>query len=158
MRKERKYHILYICTCIWCSNIVNVIKISVSAGISGFESPAADYASRALLLDDVLIERKSSTFIAIASGDSMIGFGIFDGDLLVVDRAEPRRDTDIVVAVLNGELVCKQFSETSGELRSGNRLYKTINVSDCDDFLVEGVVIRSVRLFRRPPALDGYFA
>jgi DNA polymerase V len=137
---------------------VNVIKIPVSAGIKGFESPAADYQSRCLLLDDVLIERKSSTFIAVASGDSMVGFGIFDGDLLIVDRAEPKRDTDIVVAVLNGELVCKQLITATGELRSGNRLYKTINVSDCDDFLVEGVVIRSVRLFRRPPALDSYFS
>lgn len=137
---------------------MNIIKIPVSAGVSGFESPGAEYSSRPLLLDDVLIERKSSTFIAIASGDSMIGFGIFDGDLLIVDRAEQRRDTDIVVAVLNGELVCKQLVSATGELRSGNRLYKTIKVSDCDDFLVEGVVIRSVRLFRRPPALDGYFA
>lgn len=137
---------------------MNVVKINVSAGISGFESPAAEYSSRPLFLDDVLIERKSSTFIAVASGDSMVGFGIFDGDLLIVDRAEPRRETDIVVAVFNGELVCKQLVSATGELRSGNRNYKTIMISDCDDFVVEGVVIRSIRLFRRPPALDGYFA
>ena len=137
---------------------MNVVKINVSAGISGFESPSAEYSSRSLLLDDVLIERKSSTFIAVASGDSMVGFGIFDGDLLIVDRAEPRRDTDIIVAVLNGELVCKQLVSVTGELRSGNRHFKTIMISDCDDFVVEGVVIRSIRLFRRPPALDGYFA
>ena len=137
---------------------MNVIKINVSAGISSFESPAADYVTRPLLLDDVLVERPSSTFIAVASGDSMIGFGIFTGDLLIVDRAEPRRDVDVVVAVLNGELVCKQLVVASGELRSGNPMYKTVKISDCDDFLVEGVVIRSIRLFRRPAALDGYFA
>ena len=137
---------------------MNVIKINVSAGITGFESPSADYASRPLLLDDVLIERKSSTFVALASGESMIGFGIFDGDLLVVDRAEPRRETDIIVAVLNGELVCKQLVTSTGELRSGNRRYRPIKICECDDFVVEGVVIRSIRLFRRPPALDGYFA
>lgn len=137
---------------------MNVIKINVSAGISSFESPAADYLKSPLLLDDLLIDRPSSTFIAVASGDSMIGFGILSGDLLIVDRAEPRRDVDVVVAVLNGELVCKQLVVASGELRSGNPKYKTVEISDCDDFLVEGVVIRSIRLFRRPAALDGYFA
>lgn len=136
---------------------MQVININVSAGITGFESPSADYSSRPLLLDDILIERRSSTFIAVASGDSMTGFGIFDGDLIVVDRAAEKRDLDIVVAVINGELVCKQIDRAKGILNSGNCLYPAMSIGDCDVYVEEGIVIRSVRLFRQPTELLSYF-
>lgn len=136
---------------------MKVVKITISAGISGFESPAAEYSSRPLLLDDVLIERRAATFIALASGDSMIGLGIFSGDLLIVDRAADKRDLDIVVAVINGELVCKQIDRVNGILHSANPKYPSLPISECDEYLEEGVVIRAVRLFRQPSAIARYF-
>jgi DNA polymerase V len=136
---------------------MKVIKSTISAGIVGFESPAAEYSSRPLLLDDVLIERRAATFIAVASGDSMTGLGIFSGDLLIVDRAAAKRDLDIVVAVINGELVCKQVDRSRGLLLSANRNYKPVLITECDEYLEEGIVIRSVRLFRQPSAIARYF-
>jgi len=65
---------------------MNIIPISASAGITGFESPAAEYSQLRCTLDEILIDHPSSTFIGKACGDSMEGVGIFDGDLLIVDR------------------------------------------------------------------------
>ncbi len=55
---------------------MNIIPISASAGITGFESPATDYRQLPLSLDELLIEHPSSTFIGLANGDSMEGVGI----------------------------------------------------------------------------------
>ena len=67
--------------------MLQIIPVAAQAGISGFESPAAEYKQLALDLDELLIEHPNATFIGQAKGDSMTGVGIFDGDLLIVDRA-----------------------------------------------------------------------
>lgn len=66
---------------------MKVIPIYIEAGISGFESPAAEYKELGLSLDNLLIKHPNATFIGQASGQSMVGVGIFDGDLLIVDRS-----------------------------------------------------------------------
>lgn len=86
---------------------MNVIPIFASAGITGFESPASDYRQLPLSLDELLVEHPSATFIGRASGESMQGVGIFDGDILIVDRHVTARDGDVIVANFNGEFVCK---------------------------------------------------
>ena len=53
---------------------------------AGFPSPAADFMESRLDLND-LIQHKEATFYAWCEGDSMIGLGIQDGDLLVIDKA-----------------------------------------------------------------------
>ena len=62
---------------------VTFYDIGISAG---FPSPAQDYEEPRLNINDLLIKRPETTFIAKASGDSMIGAGIHDGDMLVVDK------------------------------------------------------------------------
>ena len=54
---------------------------------TGFASPADDYLEGRLSLDALLIQNKDATFFVRAEGDSMVGAGIFNGDLLVVDRS-----------------------------------------------------------------------
>src|SRR4030066_144105 len=55
--------------------------------LAGFPSPADDYIEGCISLDDYLVRHKEATFFLKVAGDSMRGLGIFDGDLLVVDRA-----------------------------------------------------------------------
>ncbi|WP_241908496.1 S24 family peptidase [Enterovibrio norvegicus] len=86
---------------------MNIIPMFASAGITGFESPASDYRQLPLSLAELLVEHPSATFIGKASGESMQGVGIFDGDILVVDRHVTARDGDVIVANLNGEFICK---------------------------------------------------
>ncbi|QUM84613.1 LexA family transcriptional regulator [Moritella sp. 28] len=133
---------------------MNIIPISASAGITGFESPAAEYSQLRCTLDEILIEHPSSTFIGKACGDSMEGVGIFDGDLLIVDRHVTPRQHDVVVANLNGEFVCKLLDVRQRMLVSANDKVKPVFINDLDSFSIEGVVIRSIRCHRPSYLLD----
>ncbi|MCE7576416.1 translesion error-prone DNA polymerase V autoproteolytic subunit [Aliivibrio fischeri] len=127
---------------------MNVIPLHASAGISGFESPAAEYSQLSFDLDELLIEHPSSTFIGRASGDSMQGVGIFDGDLLIVDRYVTVQSNDVIVANFNGEFVCKILDTQRRLLVSANERYQTVPINDYDTFTIEGVVTRSIRCHR----------
>ncbi|CAM4413249.1 LexA family protein [Pseudoalteromonas ostreae] len=125
-----------------------VIPIYIEAGICGFESPAAQYKELGLSLDQLLIKHPDATFIGMASGCSMQEVGIFDGDLLLVDRAEEAKNGDVIVANLNGLFVCKLLDKTNARLLSASDLYPPVQLTDSDEFQLEGVVTRSIRLHR----------
>ncbi|WP_415904058.1 S24 family peptidase [Neptuniibacter sp. QD48_55] len=82
--------------------MLRYIPIYSSAGISGFESPAAEYTELALSLDQLLIDHPHATYLGFVEGGSMRGVGIFPNDLLVVSRAETVKEGDVIVATLNG--------------------------------------------------------
>lgn len=128
--------------------MLKFIPLKAQAGITGFESPAAEYVQLGLDLDRLLIEHPSATYIGYADGESMIGDGIFPGDLLIVSRAERVRDHDIIVANLNGIFVCKKVDTSKARLLSSAPGYLPYTLRDGDDFQVEGVVTRSIRLHR----------
>lgn len=128
---------------------MKVIPIYAEAGISGFESPAAEYTELSLSLDELLISHPNATFIGVANGDSMQGVGIFDGDLLIVDRSETTTQGDIVVANYNGNFVCKIIDKQRKQLLSASAKHRPVSISDADEFQIEGVVTRSVRLHRK---------
>jgi DNA polymerase V len=98
-------------------------------------------------LNDLVIRRPAATFYARAEGESMRDAGIFDGDLLVVDRSLKPDRADIVVAVLNGCLAVKRLRRAEGRwfLVSDNPAYAPIPVSENDDCLIWGVVTYSLR-------------
>lgn len=53
---------------------------------AGFPSPADDHIEGKLDLNEHLVRRPAATFFVRASGESMRDAGIFDGDLLIIDR------------------------------------------------------------------------
>ncbi|WP_166425633.1 S24 family peptidase [Paraglaciecola sp. 20A4] len=128
--------------------MLKFIPIKASAGIVGFESPATEYTQLSLDLDQLLIDHPSATYIGIAQGKSMMGDGIFCGDLLIVDRAQEIKDHDVVVASLNGVFVCKKIDKVEGCLRSSSKHFPPYFLSEEDEFQIEGVVTRSIRLHR----------
>lgn len=128
--------------------MLQVIPLAAQAGIAGFESPAAEYKQLGLDLDELLIEHPTATFVGLAKGDSMIGYGIFDGDLLLVDRAAHRSSLDIVVANLNGVFVCKLFDRKALVLLSAADDHAPYVLGPGDIFDEEGIVVRSVRMHR----------
>lgn len=130
------------------------ILITASAGITGFESPASDYLQLPLSLDALLIEHPSATFIGKADGHSMQGVGIFSGDILIVDRHVTVKDSDVIVANLNGEFICKILNIRERLLHSANPKYPSIPIQEGDQFTIEGVVIRSIRCHRASYLLD----
>ena len=78
---------------------------------TGFASPAADYAELGISLDRSLIDHPEATFFFRAAGPTLAGAGIFDGDLLVVDRSVTPRSGHIVVAVADGEFVLREVRD-----------------------------------------------
>lgn len=113
-----------------------------SAVPAGFPSPADDYVEQRISLDEHLIQHRESTFFMRVAGDSMRGLGIFDGDLLVVDRALPAAHGCVVIAVLDGEFTVKQLLHTAdGQiLRAAHPAYPDTLVKPEQDFSVWGVV------------------
>ncbi|CAG9001734.1 MAG: Protein UmuD [Candidatus Celerinatantimonas neptuna] len=127
---------------------MKVAPICAQAGITGFESPAAEYKELGLSLDDLLIHHPNATFLALASGCSMQEIGIFDGDILIVDRAMDTQNGDVIVANYNGELVCKIIDKQHRQLLSASPQYSPVTIRETDVFQLEGVVIRAVRMLR----------
>lgn len=132
---------------------MKVIPFYIEAGITGFESPAAEYKELGLSLDELLIKHPNATFIGVANGESMRNVGIFDGDLLIVDRSEATKHGDIIVANFNGNFVCKIIDKKRKELLSASTDHRPVPISEADTFQIEGVVICSVRLHRKSKRL-----
>lgn len=76
---------------------------------AGFPSPAQDYIEKELDLNELCIKRRASTFFVRASGSSMQELGLYDGDVMVVDRSEEASHGDIVIAEVNGEFTVKRL-------------------------------------------------
>jgi len=80
---------------------------------AGFPSPADDYVDRALDLNEEFIARPAATFFLRAGGCSMEGAGIYDGDLLIVDRSISPELNTVIVAVVDGEFTVKRLCKSS---------------------------------------------
>lgn len=125
---------------------MKIIPIKVQAGLLGFEAIGAEYNDLELSLDDLLIEKPSATWIGLAQGRSMELDGIFDGDLLIISRAEPVKHMSIIVAVLNGVFCCKRIDIHQRALISAQQNAKPYYIREGDEFSAEGVVTRSIRI------------
>lgn len=98
---------------------------------AGFPSPAQDYVESELDLNELCIRRRASTFFVRASGSSMQELGLFDGDVMVVDRAEEASQGDIVIAEVNGEFTVKRLQlQPCLALLPMNRAYPVIYPED----------------------------
>ncbi|RRJ84005.1 LexA family protein [Aestuariirhabdus litorea] len=123
----------------------------LSHGVAaGFPSPADDYIDRPLDLNEHLIKHPAATYFARANGDSLNGRGIFDRDLLVVDRSLRPLHGDLVVAAIDGELCCKILDLRQRQLCSANPAYPPVALPEEADLVIEGVVIHAIHHLRAP--------
>ena len=113
-----------------------------TANATGFGAAADDYAERGIDLNEELVKNKPATFFFRMKGDAMRDAGIFDNDVLVVDRSLKLVNGKIIVAVLNGELLVRRFHKnfSSAFLIPENNRFKTINLAEFSDFALWGVV------------------
>lgn len=114
---------------------------------AGFPSIGDDSIEESLDLNTLLVENPSATFFVKVAGDSMEGAKIFDGDILVVNRAYTAKSGSLVVAAVNGELVVKRLKQLNGSMAlvSENSEYQPIVLAETDDCFVWGVVTGCVR-------------
>ena len=110
---------------------------------AGFPSPATDYVEDDIDLNTHLIKNIPSTFLIRAQGKSMNNVGIYDGDLLVVDRSLDPKNFSTVIVNINEELVIKSFLKEKDQsfLTSGSKKLKDkINLTENHEISIWGVV------------------
>jgi DNA polymerase V len=83
---------------------------------AGFPSPAEDLGAQRIDLTQMLVVHAQATYFLRASGQSMVEAGIFDNDILVVDRAIKPRHNHIVVAVVDGDFTVKLLYQRAGRI------------------------------------------
>ena len=106
---------------------------------AGFPSPATDYIEDDVDLNTHLIKNAPATLIIRVQGKSMTNVGIYDGDLLIVDRSINPKNSSTVIANVNEELVVKTFikGKNNNYLASGPN---KIELSENPNVIIWGVV------------------
>ncbi len=123
---------------------------------AGFPSPAQDYSENIIDLNRELIKNPASTFFGRAKGESMVDAGIYDGDILVIDKSVELYQDAIAVCFIDGEFTLKRvhFVKEHGLLKEiwlmpQNKEYKPIIVTPDNTFLIWGIVTYSIRSHRK---------
>jgi DNA polymerase V len=122
--------------------------IFIDTGISaGFPSPADDFRETRISLDEELIANKEATFFAKVSGQSMIGAGLDDNDLLVIDRSLEPENNKIAVCFLDGEFTVKRLKVRGDEvwLKPENPDYPIIQITEENNFIIWGIVTNVIK-------------
>jgi len=112
-------------------------------GISaGFPSPADDFKETRISLDRELVKNKEATFYARVDGDSMIGAGLEDGDLIVIDRSKNPENGKIAICLVDGEFTVKRIKKEKNKLylMPENKKYKPIELKEENELIIWGVV------------------
>lgn len=122
----------------------------ISAGISaGFPSPAMDFIDLTIDMNKHLIKHPSSTFYGRVKGVSMKNVGIYDGDLLVIDKELNPTNDKIAVCYIDGEFTVKRIKieHDCVWLVPENENYQPIKVTEENDFIIWGIVTHVIKSF-----------
>lgn len=112
-------------------------------GVSaGFPSPADDFKEVRISLDKAVVKNEAATFYARVAGQSMVGAGLDDGDLLVIDRSLEPKDGKIAVCFVDGEFTVKRLKVDKDcvWLMPENAQYKPLQVTEENELIIWGIV------------------
>lgn len=127
--------------------LANPIRVLGSVE-AGFPSPAEEERVDTLSLDDLLIQNREATFLLKVSGDSMTGAGILPGDMVIVDKGQPPKSGDIVIAQIDGEWTMKYLRKRDDRvtLVPANPKYQVLKPKN--ELKIAGVVTAVVRKYK----------
>lgn len=139
--------------------IIPILPAKVKAGGYGsFESPALDFPDDSIDLLKLLIKDKETVFFGRVTGSSLSGIGIFDNDLLIIQKDLFPSYDDVVIAYIEGEFFVKKFrpkyKDNSFEiqnikLKSENPDYSDIFIDENSEFQLWGVVTWNLHNLRK---------
>lgn len=118
------------------------LPLFTSSVRAGMPTVADDSIEQYIDLNTHLVQNPATTFLVIASGDSMINAGIQNNDMLVVDKSVPPAHNKIIIASVSGELTVKRLmiSPDGIQLKAENDNYPAIDILDKDSLVIMGVV------------------
>lgn len=116
---------------------------------AGFPSPEEEALCDIISMDEYLVTKPDSSFLLKVSGDSMIGEGIMEGDLVIVEKGKQPRNGDVVIAEVDGEWTMKYFKKRRGQiyLEAANPKYPTIIPRT--ELKIGGVVTAVIRKYHQ---------
>lgn len=114
---------------------------------AGFPSPAEEAFCDVISMDEYLVARPETSFLLQVSGDSMIGAGIMEGDLAIVEKGKEPKSGDIVIAEVDGEWTMKYFRKQGKQiyLEAANPKYPAITPKT--ELRLGGVVMAVIRRY-----------
>ena len=123
--------------------LIPLVRDTISAG---FPSPAEDYIELDIDLNTHLIKNPISSFFLRVSGNSMNNAGIYNNDLLIIDRSINPKSGDVVVAILDGEFTLKRLIKDNNKyyLKADKEDYPAIDLYEYSDVIIWGVAIYSI--------------
>ena len=116
---------------------------------AGFPSEAFNYVEETIDFNKLLVKQKESTFCLKCGGESMIGDGISQGDLLVVDKLAEPRENSIIVLSVGGDFTLKRLRRGKGcvELVSSNPEQPIITILEGEELHYWGVLKFAIKRF-----------
>jgi len=114
-----------------------------SAKATGFGAAADDFMEKGIDLNEQLIRNKPATFFMRVRSDSMKDAGIFNGDVVIVDRSINPVSGKVVIAVLNGDMIIRRLEKLKNNVRlisESNKLSPIEIDPSCEEFSIWGVV------------------
>lgn len=124
------------------------ISYFIAPGIAcGFPSPATDSLEVRLSITDFFTSNPTATFFGRAIGSSLEGIGIFENDILVIDRSLRPLNNDIIVMAYDGGFTAKKVLQEGKQifLISENPSFPPVKVDDPDSLIVWGVVSKIIK-------------
>lgn len=109
---------------------------------------ACDSEAPGLDLNQHLLRQPDKSFISRSTSNALSNQGIFDGDLLIVDTSVSPQHGDIVVATLEGELICRQLDLRNSLLICDDDELEALPLQDWADLRIEGVVTNAIKQLR----------
>ncbi len=126
-----------------------ILRIIGAAG-AGFPSPAQDWEDDAICLIELLRLDRPASYVFRISGNSMIEAGIYDNDVVVVDRDMRPAEGHIVIALVDGGFVCRQLvRRRGGPVLEARNSQQCCEPTSAEGIEIWGVVRTGVRDYRR---------
>ena len=124
--------------------LYNNIPLATESVHAGFPSPAEDMLEESLDINKLLVKHPTATYYVRVKGESMRDAGIYDSDILVVDKSLEPTNNCIAVCYIDGEFTLKRVlinaEERTVVLMPANSNYKLITVTPDNDFIIWGIV------------------
>ena len=116
-----------------------LVSDSIPAGIP---APVDNFIEDTLDLNKQLILHPSATFLAKAKGTSMQDAGIYEGDIMIVDKAVEPGNNCIAVCTIDSEFTVKRINKIGEKLflMPANKAFKPIEISEYANFIIWGIV------------------
>jgi DNA polymerase V len=119
-----------------------------SANATGFGAAADDYMERGIDLNEQLVMNKPATFFFRMKGDAMTDAGIYNNNVLIVDRSIKAGHGKIVVAIVDGEMMVRRLQKTFNKtiLLAENSRFQPIELNEFTTSMLWGVVTCNVNI------------